>query len=273
MTPSGGARETSTAYSTMELMAVTLARDLRDGDVVRVGVAMPVAEAAVRLAHLLHGPNMELIFSGVQMNAADLGVFPMPQYGWDRRALVGVESYSDTGHRFDRMKDWHRHVFFVGGIQVDPFGNINLIGIGHDHRRLRFRGPGSVGTPTLTTHVGRYYIVLNSHTRRVLVEKCDHVSAVGWHTGGADARRKLGLPGGGPRLCITPLGVLDFHDDTKRMRVRSVHRGTSAADLQAQTAFDLAIPPSVPSTEPPTAEELHALRTRIDLTGVLRGRS
>jgi len=263
----------SPAYSTMELMAVALARDLHDGDVVRVGVAMPVAEAAVRLAHLLHGPNMELIFSGVQMNAADLGVFPMPQYGWDSRALVGVESYSDTGHRFDRLKDWHRHVFFVGGLQVDPFGNINLIGVGGDHRRLRVRGPGSVGTPTLTTHVVRYYIVLNSHTRRVLVDRCDYVSAVGWHTGGADARRKLGLPGGGPRLCITPLAVLDFADDTKRMVVRSVHPGASAADVQAQTTFDLAIAPNVPSTDPPTAEELHVLRTRIDLTGVLRGRA
>ena len=101
---------------------------------------------------------------------------------------------------------------------MTPSGRRSL-GIGPDHRRLRFRGPDSVGTPTLTTHVGRYDIVPNSHSRRVLVETCDHVSAVGWHTGGADARRKLGLPGGGRRLCITSRGVLDFHDDGKRIRV------------------------------------------------------
>ena len=61
-----------------------------------------------------------------------------------------------------------------------------------------------MGTAALTTHVGRYYIVLNSHTPRTLVEQCDYVSAFGWGTGGANARRQLGLPGGGPKYCVTP---------------------------------------------------------------------
>jgi hypothetical protein len=68
------------------------------------------------------------------------------------------------------------------------YGNTNLIGIGPDYRHLKFRGPGSVGTPTLSTHVGRYYIVLNNHNPRVLVERCDYISAYGWGTGGADAQ-------------------------------------------------------------------------------------
>ena len=185
-------------------MAIVLARDLKDGEVLRVGVAMPVVEAAVRLAHLMHGPNMELIFLGVRMNVAHLYSLPMPAFGWDRRVVRWAESYSDTGHRFDRLKDWHNHVFFIGGVQVDPYGNTNLIGVGSDYRHLHFRGPGSVGTPTLSTHVGRYYIVLNSHTPRIFVERCDYISAYGWGTGGADARRRLGLPGGGPKYCVTP---------------------------------------------------------------------
>lgn len=178
-----------------ELMAVFIARDLRDGEVLRVGVAMPVVEAAVRLAHVLHGPNMELIFLGTRMNVAHLHSLPMPAFGWDRRVVRWAESYSDTGHRFDRVKDWHKHVFFIGGVQVDRFGNSNLIGVGPDYRRLRFRGPGPVGTATLTTHVGRYYIVLNSHTPRTLVERCDYVSALGWGAGGrrcAPATRPAG---------------------------------------------------------------------------------
>ena len=258
------------ACSTLELMAIALSRELRDGDVVRVGVATPVAEAAVRLAHLRHAPNMDLIFSGVRMNAHDLPAFPMPAFGWDRRALKGVESFSDTGHRFDRVKDWANGVFFIGGLQVDPHRNTNLIGIGTDHRRLRFRGPGSVGTPTLTTHIGRYYIVLNSHTPRLLVPRCDYVSAVGWGQGGSDARRKLGLPGGGPELCLTPLCAMDFHRETKRLQVRSLHPGVTAAEVQAQTGFDLAMPAGVAVTPPPSAEELHMLRTRIDLENALR---
>src|SRR5713101_4156142 len=163
-------------------------------------------------------------------------------YGWDRRVVRWAESYSDTGHRFDRVKDWSQHVFFIGGVQVDAFGNTNLIGIGSDYRRLKFRGPGSVGTPTLCTYVGRYYIVLNSHNPRVLVEKCDYVSAYGWGTGGADARMKLGLPGGGPRLCVTPLAVMDFAEDSRRMRLKSVHPGVSIDSVRRETGFELLIP-------------------------------
>ena len=257
-------------YTPQELMAVFIARDLRDGEVLRVGVAMPVVEAAVRLAHVMHGPNMELIFLGTRMNVAHLHSLPMPAFGWDRRVVRWAESYSDTGHRFDRVKDWDRHVFFIGGVQVDRFGNSNLIGIGPDYRRLRFRGPGPVGTATLTTHIGRYYIVLNSHTPRTLVERCDYVSAFGWGTGGADARRQLGLPGGGPRYCVTPLCVMDFAEDDKHMRLHTLHPGVSQADVQARTGFDVTAPEPVPATPQPTPEELHVLRTRVDLAGLLR---
>ena len=211
--------------STRELMAAFIARDLNDGEHLQVGVALPVPEAAVRLAHIMHGPNMELVFLGARMNVHHLDHMPLPQYGWDCRVVRWTESFSDRGHRFDRVKDWGRRVFFIGGIQVDPFGNTNLIGIGEDFSKLRFRGPGSVGTPTLTTHVGRYYIVLNSHTARTFVNQCDYVSTVGWDKGGVDARKKLGLPGGGPKYCITPLAVMDFTEDEKRMRLKSVHPG------------------------------------------------
>ena len=257
-------------YTIPELMAVFLARQLNDGEVLRVGVATPVAEAAVRLAHLTHGPNIDLVFLGVRMNVAHLETIPMPAYGWDRRVVRWAESYSDTGHRFDRIKDWSNNVFFIGGIQVDAFGNTNLIGIGPDYKRLKFRGPGSVGTPTLSTHVGRYYIVLNNHSPRVLVEKCDYVSAYGWGTGGADARRRMGIPGGGPKYCITPLCIFDFADDSRRMRLKSVHLGVTVDMVKSQTGFESLIPSSVPTTEAPTADELHVLRTRVDLDGRLR---
>jgi glutaconate CoA-transferase subunit B len=257
-------------YSIPELMAVFLARQLNDGEVLRVGVASPVPEAAVRMAHLTHGPNMELVLLGARMNVAHLETIPMPAYGWDRRVVRWAESYSDTGHRFDRVKDWSNHVFFIGGVQVDAYGNTNLIGVGKDYRKLRFRGPGSVGTPTLSTHVGRYYIVLNNHNPRVLVEKCDYISAFGYGRGGADARAKLGIPGGGPRLCVTPMCVFDFDEGASRMRLASVHPGVTPEDVRSATGFELEIPEHVPATPPPSDEELATLRTRVDLAGRLR---
>ena len=255
-----------------EVMAVFLARDLADGDELQVGIGLPVPEAAVRLAHLMHGPNMSLVFLGARMNVAHLESIPLPAFGWDRRVVRWAESYSDRGHRFDQTADWGRRVFFIGGIQVDPYGNTNLIGIGDDHARLRFRGPGSVGTPTLTTHVGRYYIVLNTHTARTFVERCDYVSTVGWGKGGADARRALALPGGGPRYCVTPLAVMDFTEDEKRMRLVSVHPGVRVDDVVRQTGFELVIPDAVPETRVPSPDELTVLRERVDPHGTLRRR-
>jgi len=260
----------SNTYTIPELMAVFLARELKDGEVLRVGVATPVAEAAVRLAHLRHGPNMDLVFLGVRMNVAHLETIPMPAFGWDRRVVRWGESYSDTGHRFDRVKDWSNNVFFIGGIQVAAYGNTNLIGVGPDYKRLKFRGPGSVGTPTLSTHVGRYYIVLNNHSPRTLVEKCDYISAYGWGSGGADARTRMGIPGGGPKYCMTPLCIFDFAEDTRRMRLKSVHPGVTVEMVKRQTGFEPVIPASVPTTELPSEEELEVLRTRVDLAGRLR---
>jgi glutaconate CoA-transferase, subunit B len=262
--------DNSADYSIQELMAVYLARELNDGEVLRVGVAMPVAEAAVRLAHLTRGPNMELVFLGVRMNVAHLETIPMPAFGWDCRTVRWAESFSDTGHRFDRVKDYRKSVFFIGGVQVDAYGNTNLIGVGKDYKHLKFRGPGSVGTPSLSTHVGRYYIVLNSHSPRILVEQCDYVSAFGWGRGGADARKKIGLPGGGPKYCVTPLCVFDFDDESKRMRLKSVHRGVTVDQVLRETGFEPVIPGTVPETRAPSSAELEALRIRVDPAGRLR---
>ena len=263
-------RPTPSTCSVQELMAVFLARDLVDGDQLQVGIGLPVPEAAVRLAHLMHGPNMELVFLGARMNVAHLDSIPLPEFGWDRRVVRWSESFSDRGHRFDQAKDWGKRVFFIGGIQVDAHGNTNLIGVGGDYQRLNFRGPGSVGTPTFTTHVGRYYIVLNSHNARTFVPRCDFISTFGWGDGGADAREKLHLPGGGPRYCVTPLCVMDFTDDEKRLRIKSLHPGVSVDQVQENTGFELAIPEVVPETGLPTPAELKVLRERVDPQGLLR---
>lgn len=259
-----------TSYSPFEIMAVVLARELTNDDTVLVGTAMPMAEAAQRLAGLTHAPNMEIVNSPVRMNVSHLNQFPMPAYFGDRRPMRWAESYWDKGHRFDDVRAWKRYVFFIGGIQVDRFGNTNLIGIGSDYNKLKFRGPGSVGTTTISAHVGRYYIVLNSHNERTFVERCDFISTFGWGEGGADARKRVGLPGGGPKLCVTPLCVMDFDEETKHMRLVSVHPGVTEAEVQAKTSFPLLRKGPVPTTEPPSEEELRVLRTRIDMAGQLR---
>ena len=161
-------------------------------------------------------------------------------------------------------------VFFIGGLQIDAYGNTNLIGIGSDFRHLKMRGPGGVGTASMATNIGRYYLWVNAHTKQTLTERLDWRSSYGFGDGGADARSKLHLPGGGPRLCITPLCVFDFEEQTKRMRLKSVHPGVTVEQVLANTGFAPIVPDTVPQTPPPTAEQIALLRSRIDVDGVLR---
>jgi len=111
---------------------------------------------------------------------------------------------------------------------------------------------------------------LNNHTPRLLVEKCDFISAFGWGDGGADARKRLGIPGGGPQLCITPLCVMDFAEDTKCMRLVSVHPGVTVDDVKDATGFPLEISDKLTTTKIPSLEELTILRGRVDPHGSLR---
>jgi glutaconate CoA-transferase subunit B len=132
------------------------------------------------------------------------------------------------------------------------------------------RGPGAIATTTNASHVRRFYLYVNEHSPRVFVERCDFVSTVGWGRGGAGARRALGLPGGGPRYCVTPLAILDFEEQSKRLRLRSVHPGIAVEQVVANTGFALIVPERVPVTEAPTPEELDILRRRVDPQGLLR---
>ena len=256
-------------YTTKELMAAFIARDLVDGEYTVVGANLPVPRAGVLLAHLHHGPNMVIGLSATQTNLIKEPVLEPFKYNRDFRAAKWAESYMQHQETFDSPR-LICDVFFVGGIQIDRYGNSNLIGVGRDHRRLAFRGPGAIGTTTMTTHVKRYHLYLNSHDPRTLVERCDFVTAFGWGRGGADARRKLGLPGGGPRYCITPLCVFDFETEDRAMRLRSVHPGVTVEQVVARTGFRPVVPDRVPETEPPTAEEIEILRRRVDVEGVLR---
>jgi glutaconate CoA-transferase subunit B len=256
-------------YTTQELMAAFLAREIADGERVAIGANLPVARAAVLLAHLMHGPNMRVFISQTFTNLTKEPVLEPFHTLTDFRAAKWAESYLRHDESLDRI-DLLSDTFVVGAVQVDKYGNSNLIGVGKDYAHLTFRGPGGVGTGSLGDHVSRYYLFVNSHKPTILVDKCDFVSCVGWATGGRAARSDLGLPGGGPKYCITPLAILDFDEDSKRMRLKSLHPGVGIADVVENTGFELVVPDNVPQTEPPTQEQIDVLRSRIDVDEMLR---
>ncbi len=258
-------------YTTKELIAAFIANDLEDGLGVLVGANLPVPRAGVLLAHLTHGPNMRVIISFTRANLVNEPVLEPFEFITDWRASRWAEAYYTHSDFIDYIKRFGMNeVFFIGGLQFDRYGNSNLIGIGADYKRLKFRGPGGVGSGDKGAHCKRYYIYTNSHSRRTFVERCDFVTAYGWGEGGENARRKLGIPGGGPRYVITPLCIMDFEEETKRMRLKSTHPGVSVQQVVDNTGFELIVPERVPQTEPPTEVQIRILRDRIDVDGILR---
>ena len=257
-------------YSIQELMAVFLSRDLKDGETAHLGANQPIPRAAVLLAHLMHAPNMKISQS---LTVANLFNEPEPQpyseFFTDWRRSRWAESYR-LGHEVFADVKRFADFFFLGAIQIDKFGNINLIGIGKDFKRMAFRGPASGASAVASTYCPRIYLISNTHQKRIFVEKCDFVSAFGWGNGGKDARTELGLPGGGPKYVVTPLCVMDFEPETKRMRLKSIHPGVKLKEVVDNTGFELDIPSDVPYTEVPAIEEIETIRTRIDLEGELR---
>jgi glutaconate CoA-transferase, subunit B len=251
-----------------ELNAVFLSRQIRDGERALIGANLPVPRAGVLLAHLHHGPNMTVMLAHTRTNLYDQPSVPNFRSLTDWRQARWAESYylhHDVFEAFDKLTD----LFVVGALQIDCFGNSNLIATGNDSRKPRFRGPGAVGTPSAAVSIGRYYLYVAAHDRRIFVPRCAFVSTFGWGEGG-DHRERLGFPGGGPRYCVTPLCVMDFDERTRRMRLHSRHPGVSVDDIVRATGFELIVPESVPITDAPTAQELRLLRERVDPEGLLR---
>ncbi len=253
-----------------ELIACTLARDLKDGERGMAGAAAMVPRAAMLLAHLHHGPNMHVSIAGTWTNLFDVPVIQV--YGTaDSRPHRWAEYFRRHEEGFDRaaVKKGGIDFFFFGAIQLDQYGNLNGFGIGDDFRHLKVRGPGIIGLAHVSGRVGRYYIFTNEHTKRRFAKKVDFLSSVGFGDG-PDYRKKWGLSGGGPRWVISPLAVMDFDEQTKQMRLKSVHPGVSVDQVVENTSFELIIPKDVPTTPLPSDEELHILRTRVDPGGKLR---
>jgi glutaconate CoA-transferase subunit B len=254
----------------LEMMATAIAHDLEDGQWIEVGANLPVPRAGALLAHLTHGPNMNVMIGLTKAYLHDEPVLDDYAYITDVRAMQWAEAHYPHDQLLSSQRMRINGVFFAGGIQIDQFGNSNLIGVGDDPHKLKFRGPGGIGTCNATLMNGRWHLVTTSHEARVLVEECDYVSALGWGDGSPGFRSGLGLQDNGPSSIITPLCVFDFHPETHRARLKSIHAGSSLEEVKDRTGFEIVVEGDVPTTPPPSPEELWILRNRLDRSAALR---
>jgi glutaconate CoA-transferase subunit B len=253
-----------------EFLACLVSREIQDGGAAFVGAALPAIRAGTLLGHLLRGPNTRMLISMTTTNLYDTPVIDRFSFVTDWRGSRWAEHYRIVEDIFGNMRKiagWRG--FFVGALQVDAFGNSNLLGRRDAHGGFALRGAGSVGTPSVTSVAASFNILVNRHDPSVFVDACDYVSAPGWIDGSPGARERLGLRGG-PAGCFSPLGTFDFDPESRRMRIKTLHPGSTVEQVTGATGFDLVVPDEVPATKLPTELELHTLRTRIDRLGQLR---
>lgn len=253
-------------YNDMELMVCVAARLLLDNTLCVVGTGGPCA--ATMLAQKTHAPNLIAMFEaggmGPILEALPISVGDSRTY-W--RALT-AGSMAETMTALARgMVDY----CFLGGAQIDMYGNLNSTMIGSDYRKPKVRFPGSGGANDLASHAWKV-LVLTPQDKRRFVPKVDFITSPGYLTG-KGAREAAGLPpGSGPYKVITQLAVLGFDQQTCRMQVESLHHGVSFEQVQAATGFELLRAARVTETEPPSAEQLRILREQVDPERLFIGR-
>lgn len=246
----------SDTYTSPELMTINAARLLRDGDVVFVGVGLP--NLACNLARRTHAPNLLMIYE-----AGVIGARPsrLPLSIGDPTLVSGAASVCSMYDIFTLyLQRGNVDVGFLGGAQIDRFGNINATVIG-DYAHPKVRLPGSGGSQEMAGWAKRCYI-LTPHQKRRFPERVDFVTSAGF-LNGRTQREALCLPGGGPQVVVTDLGILQ-PDETGELVLTALHPGATVEQAQANTGWPLRAASELSQTQPPSAEELRILREELD---------
>ena len=252
--------EQSNSYSSSELMIINAARMLRDGDVVFVGVGQP--NLACNLARRTHAPNLLMIYE-----AGVIGAQParLPLSIGDPTLVSGATAVCSMYDIFALyLQRGNVDVGFMGGAQIDRFGNINATVIG-DYHNPKVRLPGSGGSKEIAAWANRCYI-MTPHQKRRFPEKCHFRTSAGF-LGGRAEREAAGLRGGGPQAVITDIGIME-PDESGELVLAALHPEKTVEDAKENTGWDLKTAPELRLTDPPTAEELRILREDLDPTGI-----
>lgn len=245
------------APTASERMVFRAAAELRDGEVVFVGIGLP--NLACNLARATHAPRLTMIYE-----SGAVGAVPerLPVSIGDP-ALVAdslqVVSQADIFQCF--LQRGLVEVGFLGGAQVDRWGNLNTTVIG-DYDNPKVRLPGSGGACEIAVHARRLLIVMRMN-RRSFVESCDFITSPGHRSRDGRTRAELGLPGGGPTRLITDLGVLDFGADGEAT-LTEIYPGVRVEQIQAACGWNVRVAPALQTSLDPDPLALQLLREKLD---------
>lgn len=247
-------------YTASELMTVNAARLLRNGDSVFVGVGLP--NLACNLARRTHAPDLLMIYE-----AGVIGARPkrLPLSIGDPTLVSGATAVCSMYDIFTLyLQRGNVDVGFLGGAQIDRFGNINATVIGeYSHPKTRL--PGSGGSMEISAWANRCYVI-TPHQKRRFPERVDFRTSAGFLDGRAEREAKC-LLGNGPQAVVTDLGILE-PDENGELVLTTLHPGISVEQVRANTGWELKISNYLRVTQPPGEEELQILREELDPQGI-----
>jgi glutaconate CoA-transferase, subunit B len=245
---------TSTSdYTASELLAVMSARLLCDGQVVFAGVGIPLLAAT--LAQRLHAPGLTILFEGGVIGAF-IEPGKLPPSTNEQRCTRRANMVLGSTDVLLLLQRGYVDIGFMGGAQIDQYGNLNSSFIG-DPERPATRLPGTGGGNDIASLT--QMIVAMKHEKRRFVNRVDFVTSPGFLSG-TDSRRAAGLLTGGMYRVVTDLGIFGFEERSRRMELQALHPGVTVSHVRANTGFELLVAPDLPATDPPTEDELAALR-------------
>src|SRR5947207_2027581 len=237
-----------------ELLAVMASRQLRDDTTVFAGVGIPLLAAA--LAKQRHAPRLTLVIEG-GIIGPEIAPGRLPISTNEMRAGRRAQMLPGITDAFLFAQRGFVDVGFMGGAQIDQYGNINTTVIG-EYARPKVRLPGTGGANDIAS-LCREVIIVTAHEKRRFVPRVDFITSPAWLAGDG-SRARAGLLFGGVSRVVTTLGILGFDPVTKRMRIEATHPGVSTDALRQNTGFPLLDAPRIEITEPPSDEELEMLR-------------
>jgi glutaconate CoA-transferase subunit B len=249
-------------YSTQELMIVAAAREIKDGEVVFVGMRLPIM--AFGVARLTHAPNAVGLFECglARYTPAQSMLYTMG----DPPNQLGAAWATGTVQVMGLLQGGRVDAGFIGGAEIDRFGNINTSYIG-DYNAPTTKLPGSGGAADIAAMSKRLLAIMN-HEKRRLVPRVGYITSPGFIDGG-ESRKKAGLSWGGTGAVITDRAILRPHGPEHELHLASFHPGHFIEEIRKNTGWKLKLIDGVAETPPPTKDELEALR-RIDTDGFWR---
>ena len=256
----------TTPFTSAEMMTVAAARALTDRDICFVGIGLP--SAACNLARLTHAPSLTLVYESGTIETKPT-VLPL-SIGDGELCETALTTVSVPEMFQYWLQGGRITVGFLGGAQVDRYGNLNSTVIGpYDAPKVRL--PGSGGATEIATGCQRIYIVMRRNPR-AFVAKLDFLTSLGHGRSGRE-RRMLGVETEGPVLIVTDLCTMRPNPETMEFEVVSLHPGVTAAKVTAETGWPIRFARDVAETPEPTALELETLRDLNARTAAAHGTS